>query len=101
MNVETGNLWLRHVAGLWETGQNADAQIAGSRARYIIEHLAEETVAHSIRACGARCLNRPSPIERIHRDLSFYLRHDNDYHILAMIGKSLLGQSHDPSFYKP
>ena len=101
MNVETGNLWLRHVARLWETGQTAEAQLAGSRARYIIEHLAEETVENTIRACGARCLNRPSPIERIHRDLTFYLRHDNDDHILAMIGKSLLGQSHDPSFYKP
>ena len=101
MNVETGNLWLRHVATMWESGDYANAQIAGSRARYLIEHLAESTVDHAIRACGARCLNSPSPIERIHRDLTFYVRHDNDDHILAMIGKSLLGQSYDPSFYKP
>ena len=101
VNVETGHLWLRHVARLWETGRYAEAQIAGSRARHVVEHLAEESVKHCIRACGARSLNRPSALERIYRDLSFYVRHDNDDHILAMIGKSLLGLTHDPSFYKP
>jgi alkylation response protein AidB-like acyl-CoA dehydrogenase len=99
--IETAHLWLRHVARMWESGQYEAAKLAGSRARYIIEHLAEDVLRRSIRACGARCLNRPSPIERIYRDLSFYVRHDNDDHILATIGKSLLGQSYDPSFYKP
>ncbi|HSO75948.1 MAG TPA: acyl-CoA dehydrogenase family protein [Blastocatellia bacterium] len=101
INVETAHLWLRHVARMWETGRREEAQIAGSRARHVIEHLAEDTVKRCIRACGARCLNRPSALERIYRDLSFYVRHDNDDHILAMIGKSLLGESHDASFYKP
>ena len=101
VNVETAHLWLRNVARLWETGKYMEAQIAGSRARHVIEHLAEETVKRCIKACGARCLNRPSALERIYRDLSFYVRHDNDDHILAMIGKSVLGLTHDPSFYKP
>jgi alkylation response protein AidB-like acyl-CoA dehydrogenase len=101
VNVETGHLWLRHVARLWETARYQEAQLAGSRARHVVEHLAEETVKHCIRACGARCLNRPSVLERIYRDLSFYVRHDNDDHILAMIGKSVLGLAHDQSFYKP
>lgn len=101
INVETAYLWLQHVARMWETGRTDEAQIAGSRARHIIEHLAEDTVKQCIRACGARSLNRPSPLERIYRDLSFYVRHDNDDQILATIGKSLLGQQHDPSFYKP
>lgn len=101
INVETGYLWLRHVAGMWDTGRHDEAQLAGSRARHIIEHLAEDTVKRSIRACGARRLNRPSPLERIYRDLSFYVRHDNDDHLLATIGRSVLGQKHDPSFFKP
>ena len=101
INVETGYLWLRHVAAMWETGMHDEAQLAGSRARHIMEHLAEDTVKRSIRACGARSLNRPSPLERIYRDLSFYVRHDNDDHLLATIGRSLLGQQHDPSFFKP
>src|SRR6267378_3408660 len=101
VNVETAHLGLRHVARLWETGKYREAQVAGSRARHVVEHLAQETVSRCIRACGARCLNRPSVLERIYRDLSFYVRHDNDDHILAMIGKSVLGLAHDPSFYKP
>jgi len=101
VNVETSYLWLRHVARLWEIKQYEEAQLAGSRARHAIEHLALDTVDRCIRTCGARCLNRPSVLERIYRDLSFYVRHDNDDQILAMIGKSVLGVSHDPSFYKP
>jgi alkylation response protein AidB-like acyl-CoA dehydrogenase len=101
INVETGHLWLRHVAHLWETGRYDEAKLAGSRARYLIEHLAEETVKHAIRACGARCLNRPSVLERIYRDLSFYVRHDNADHILATIGRAQFGQAHDPSFFTP
>ena len=101
VNVETAHLWLRHVADLWETGKYIEAQIAGSRARHVVEHLAEDTVKQCIRACGARCLIRPSTLERVYRDLSFYVRHDNDDQILATIGKSILGLTHDPSFYKP
>jgi alkylation response protein AidB-like acyl-CoA dehydrogenase len=101
VNVESAHLWLQHVAGLWDRGERAEAQVAGSRARHVIEHLAERTVHHCIRACGARSLVRPSPIERILRDLTFYLRHDNDDQILATIGRAPLGEAHDPSFYKP
>lgn len=101
IHVETAHLWLRHVARLWDEGRRQEAQLAGSRARHLIEHLAEETVGHAIRACGARMLMRSNPVERIYRDLSLYIRHDNDDHILATIGKALLGQDFDPSFYKP
>ena len=101
VNIETAHLWLRHVARLWETGRYREAQLAGSRARHVVEHLAEDTVKQCIRACGARCLIRPSALERVYRDLSFYVRHDNDDQILATIGKSILGLTHDPSFYKP
>jgi alkylation response protein AidB-like acyl-CoA dehydrogenase len=99
--VETGQLWLRHVAELWDTGRRTEARMAGSRARHLVEHLALDTVDHCVRACGARCLVKPSPVERIQRDLLFYVRHDNDDHILATIGRNALGEAHDPSFYKP
>jgi alkylation response protein AidB-like acyl-CoA dehydrogenase len=101
MNVETSHLWLLHVAGLWERGAYAEAQVAGSRARHLVEHFALETVNHCVRACGARALNRPSPIERVMRDLAMYVRHDNDDQVLATIGRSVLGRSFDSSFFKP
>jgi alkylation response protein AidB-like acyl-CoA dehydrogenase len=101
IHLETAHLWLRHVARLWDEGRREEAQLAGSRARHLVEHLAEETVHHAIRACGARALIRPSPLERILRDLTFYIRHDNDDQVLATIGKAVLGQPFDLSFYKP
>ncbi len=100
VNVESSHLWLRHVARLWDQGDRAAAALAGSRARHVIEHLAEQTVQHCIRACGARSLIRPSPLERILRDLTFYQRHDNDDHILATIGRAVLGEQHDASFHR-
>ncbi|MGH3686771.1 MAG: acyl-CoA dehydrogenase family protein [Pseudonocardiaceae bacterium] len=101
VNVDTAHLWLRHVAELWDAGKCDEARIAGSRARHLIEHLAEETVQHCIRSCGARCLVRPSPVERVLRDLTFYQRHDNDDHVLATIGREVLGEAHDLSFHQP
>jgi alkylation response protein AidB-like acyl-CoA dehydrogenase len=101
IGVETCHLWLRHVAHLWESCRYDEAQIAGSRARYVGEHVAEEAMQHAIRACGARSLNRPSALERAFRDVSMYIRHDNDDQVLATIGRSALGSAFDPSFYKP
>ena len=101
VNVDTAHLWLHHVGRLWDRGDRAEAALAGIRVRHLVEHLAEESVHHCIRACGARSLIRPSPIERVLRDLTFYLRHDNDDHVLATIGRAVLGERHDVSFYKP
>lgn len=100
VNVRSGHLWLHHVAELWEQGDEDAARLAGTCARHAVEHLALDTVDHAIRACGARCLNRPSPLERIHRDLSFYVRHDNDDHVLANIGRSQLGLDSDFGFHR-
>lgn len=99
LNIETMHLWLHRTADLWNGGKIDQARQAGPRVRYLTEQLAMESLHECIKACGARCLNRPSPIERIYRDLSFYVRHDNSDHVLAAIGKSTLGQPHDPSFF--
>lgn len=101
LNIDTMHLWLRRTADLWSEGATSDARECGPRVRYLAEHLSLETLDECIRACGARCLNRPSPIERIYRDLSFYVRHDNADHVLAAVGKSVLGQPHDVSFFNP
>ncbi|OIJ97720.1 acyl-CoA dehydrogenase family protein [Streptomyces colonosanans] len=101
IGIDTARLWLRHVAGLWDEGRLDEARVAGSRAWHVIGRLAEETVHHVVRACGARSLIRPSPVERILRDLTFYELHDNADHVLATIGRAALGEQHDLSFHKP
>jgi alkylation response protein AidB-like acyl-CoA dehydrogenase len=101
LNLESGHLWLRRVADLWQAGLLTEAKSAGNRARYMLEALATDTVDQALHACGARGLIRPSPLERIYRDLSFYVRHDNCDHVLATIGREILGQPHDGSFFNP
>ncbi len=99
LNVETAHLWLRHVANLWDNHRIDEATTAAPRVRYVVEKLATETLDHCIRACGARALLKPSPVERIYRDLSLYVRHDNADHVLGTVGKQLLGETHDHSFF--
>jgi alkylation response protein AidB-like acyl-CoA dehydrogenase len=101
LNVETAHVWLKHVAELWDTNRIEEAKVAGIRARYLVEKLAMEILDHCVRACGARSLVKPSPVERIYRDLSIYVRHDNGDHVLATIGSQVLGRDHDGSFFSP
>lgn len=100
LNVETANLWLRHVADLWDANRTEEAKVAGIRVRWLVERLAMETLDHCVRACGARSLVKPSPVERIYRDLSIYVRHDNSDQILATIGRQVLGRDYDGSFFR-
>jgi alkylation response protein AidB-like acyl-CoA dehydrogenase len=99
LNLESAHLWLRRVADLWQANRTGEAQSAGNRARYLLEEWATDTVQHALHACGARGLIRPSPLERIYRDLSFYVLHDNSDQVLATIGREILGQAHDASFF--
>jgi alkylation response protein AidB-like acyl-CoA dehydrogenase len=101
LNLESGHLWLRRVAELWEAGRSAEAKSAGNRVRYLLEAWPTDVVQHAVHTCGARSLIRPSPLERIYRDLSFYVVHDNSDQVLAKIGREILGQSHDASFFNP
>ena len=101
LNNESSRLWLRNIAGLWQQGRRPEARSAGNRARYLLEQWSLATVERAIKTCGARALIRPSPLERIHRDLTFYVRHDNADSVLATIGRELLGRPHDGSFFNP
>lgn len=99
MNLDTCHLWLKQTADLWEAGEKEAAKLSGNSARYQLEQLSMENVNHAIHVCGARSLIKPSALERVYRDLSFYVRHDNDDLLLASIGKSVLGIGHNQSFF--
>jgi alkylation response protein AidB-like acyl-CoA dehydrogenase len=77
LDIETAHLWLKHVAELWDYHRIEEAKAAAPKVRYLVEKLATETLDHCIRACRGARLLKPSPVERIYRDLSLYVRHDN------------------------
>src|SRR5215470_2217291 len=73
LNPDVADLCLRRGAERWEAGRSAEARSAGNRVRYLLEAWATDTVQHALHACGARGLIRPSSLERIYRDFSFYV----------------------------
>lgn len=100
INLETVELWLARVADKLSGKDQSAARLDGCKLRYLAEVLAEDSVKRCIKMCGARCLNKPSRLERIYRDLSIYTLHDNADHVLANIGRALLELPNTDSFFK-
>ncbi|WDE08025.1 acyl-CoA dehydrogenase family protein [Thalassomonas viridans] len=100
LNIDTLHLWMQQVAASLDKQQFDVAREQGAQFRYLAEQLAQEGVALCIKICGARCLNKPSALERIYRDLTIYVQHDNADHILATIGRRALGLQVDNAFFK-
>ena len=102
IQIETGNLWLA------QAGANTDAWLAtgvddpdvatkvvtyANMTRTAIETICIEVMRLAERAVGARGLLRPLPFERIHRDLTMYLRQPAPDAVLADVGQYVGGQN--------
>ena len=97
--IESGRLWLdgaaRHAAGSAPGGADADAEAGRTVAyarmmRSAIEDNALRVLALADRSVGARGLLRPEPFERLHRDLTHYLRQPAPDESLAETGRHVL-----------
>lgn len=87
--VESGRLWLAGAAS------HADGDVATVVAyarlmRSAIEDIAVRVLREADRAVGARGLLRPEPFERLHRDLTHYLRQPAPDAALAEAGRHVL-----------
>ena len=79
--IESGRLWLDGAARNADSAMSSDgaADAAGAVGyanlmRSAVESIALRVLALSERCVGARGLLRPEPFERLHRDLTHYLR---------------------------
>lgn len=97
MSIQTMTLWLYHTAWLWRQQQTAQAQLAAHMYRVIAEKEALKVVQLAITACRAGATMSQYPLERIHRDLTFYARHENADNLKATVGKAELGAEYDPT----
>lgn len=95
--LRTGDLWLENA------GSNADAWLKdGSQSsrivafanmtRAVIEDICLRVMQLAECSVGARGLMRPNVLERIHRDLTFYLRQPAPDACLVAIGEYVLQQ---------
>lgn len=94
--IESGNQWL------WAAGQHNDEWLRANAdpaklvtyanmTRTAIEEICLRVMQLAERSVGARGLLRPLPFERIHRDLTMYLRQPAPDATLADIGRYVAG----------
>lgn len=96
--VETGDLWLRGAGELTDNPEaNPDTVVQYAHmARSVIENICLDVLRLSERCVGARGLLRPNPFERIHRDLTLYLRQPGSDSALVDAGRCVL-ESAEPT----
>lgn len=102
--LESGRHWLRDAAALLDEYLDADRALDETLAarivhyanmtRTAIEEICLRVMRLVERSVGARGLIRPHPIERIHRDLTMYLRQPAPDAVLTDVGRYAL--AHDP-----
>ncbi|MEZ0608990.1 acyl-CoA dehydrogenase family protein [Fibrella sp. WM1] len=98
--IESGNQWLTAAGTNNDTWLQADAADSATRVvayanmtRTAIEEICLKVMQLAERSVGARGLLRPLPFERIHRDLTMYLRQPAPDATLADIGTYVSQQS--------
>jgi alkylation response protein AidB-like acyl-CoA dehydrogenase len=108
--IESGNAWLRGAAALIESSPPTGVHKGGAMGergveqllayanmtRTAIENICLECMRLCERSVGARGLLRPHPMERIHRDLTLYLRQPATDAALSDVGRYAL-ESKTPS----
>ncbi|HEV7378495.1 MAG TPA: acyl-CoA dehydrogenase family protein [Dyadobacter sp.] len=77
--VETGNLWVRQAAihnDRWHNKPSFHNSLISyvNMTRSIVDHLCVKIMQLAERSIGVSSLMKPHPVERLHRDLTTYLR---------------------------
>lgn len=96
--VESGQLWLTGTAARYPAAGQEEAQAEAvvayaNMVRTAIEDICLRVLQLAERSVGARGLLRPHPLERLHRDLTHYLRQPAPDAALADIGRYALLRS--------
>ena len=93
--VEGGQLWLTGAAARYPTSEQEEAQAESvvayaNMVRSAVEDICLRVLRLAERSVGARGLLRPHPLERLHRDLTHYLRQPAPDAALADVGRYAL-----------
>lgn len=92
MRIESGELWLRGGAAIFERQPCVPQEVAAyvGMARLSVEAIAQEVIRTVERMVGARGLMRPFPFARMIRDLTMYLRQPAPDAVMDRIGRHVL-----------
>ncbi len=103
--TETGNLWLYQAGNKtdeWLTAPDHVSKILAyaNMTRTVIEDICLRSLQLAERSVGSRGLMRPDALERIHRDLTTYLRQPAPDAALTAIGEYVLNQEHTGNLWE-
>lgn len=95
--IESGNLWLKQAGkrnDKWvQQPENTDKLLAyANMTRTVIEDICLRCMQLAERSVGSRGLIRPQTLERVHRDLTTYLRQPAPDATLVAVGEYVLKQ---------
>ena len=92
MRIESGDLWLRGGAAIFERQPVVPQEVAAyvGMARLSVEAIAQDIIRTSERMVGARGLMRPYPFARLIRDLTMYLRQPAPDAVMDRVGRHVL-----------
>ncbi len=95
MLCETGRLWVERAAERAEHPEADDAAVAYVLlAREVVEQTAQKVIALADRALGSRSFFNGHPVERMRRDLAFFLRQANLDGKLDVAARNVAGSPH-------
>ncbi len=101
IGIELMHGYLARTGATWMADRPTEAAVMSNICRVIGQEQAEMVVNEAIRACGASALLEKYPLERIFRDLTTYVQHENIDRILGTIGRASLGLEYDPNWSNP
>ena len=87
--IETGNLWLKKIERLYEKRYETPSEFMyeANMFRTIIRDICEQVLSLCEMSVGLQGMMKPHPLERIHRDLSVYLKQPAPDKALSEVGK--------------
>ncbi|NIJ54501.1 acyl-CoA dehydrogenase family protein [Dyadobacter arcticus] len=99
--VETGNLWLGRATQKTESSADQTGQLLAyiNMTRTVINEVCLKSMHLAECSVGARGLMRPYSLERIHRDLTTYLKQPAPDATLTSIGKYVFDQKDTSSLW--
>lgn len=97
--ITSGNQWLQHAGNntdrwLCNGAKSAEIVAYANMTRTAIEEICLRTLQLAERTVGARGLMHPYTFERIHRDLTFYLRQPAPDASLTAVAEHVFNQNH-------
>lgn len=87
---ETGNLWLSEMGKVMDRRYKSPSECVryANMFRTVVREICEETLQLCEFSVGLQGMIAPHPLERIHRDLSVYLKQPGPDRVLQQIGST-------------